>query len=146
MSYYEDLSCYSYHKLESGANTWNVGWLDKHHPFPQRTGARGLLPILKEFCRTPVFQTRGLHFCEFCVDQTLVEMNIGDKVFYLGSSEIRVFGPGLNVYAAPNLVYHYIEAHNYLPPLDFVQALTEGPQPASESYLTRLQGISAGSI
>jgi hypothetical protein len=41
----------------------------------------------------------------------------------MGNGEIRV--PGLSgvVYVAPVLVAHYVEAHNYRPPDEFIQAV-----------------------
>lgn len=44
----------------------------------------------------------------------------------LGSAEIRVGLPGGRWYAAPNLVYHYVTAHNYRPPDEFIEAVLHG--------------------
>jgi hypothetical protein len=41
----------------------------------------------------------------------------------LGDAEVRVTGRDGKVYAAPNLLYHYIEKHGYKPPDEFVEAL-----------------------
>jgi hypothetical protein len=41
----------------------------------------------------------------------------------LGSAEIRVKGAGGKVYAAPNLIYHYMKDCGYLPPQEFLGAL-----------------------
>ena len=41
----------------------------------------------------------------------------------LGSAEIRVKGKDGKVYAAPTLIYHYVAAHDYDPPKEFVEAL-----------------------
>jgi hypothetical protein len=41
----------------------------------------------------------------------------------LGSAEIRVPGSGGRIYAAPDLIYHYVEAHGYRPPDEFVEAV-----------------------
>ncbi|MEW6206883.1 MAG: hypothetical protein AB1631_00845 [Acidobacteriota bacterium] len=40
-----------------------------------------------------------------------------------GSGEIRVRGRGRIRYAAPTLIYHYIETHRYLPPQEFIEAV-----------------------
>ena len=42
---------------------------------------------------------------------------------FLGSAEIRVQGKEGKVYAAPTLIYHYVAAHDYDPPQEFVEAL-----------------------
>jgi len=41
-----------------------------------------------------------------------------------GNGEIRVADAGI-VYAAPVLVVHYIEEHDYLPPTQFLKAVEE---------------------
>jgi len=38
------------------------------------------------------------------------------------NGEIRVSGEGI-VFAAPVLIVHYIEAHSYLPPAQFLKAV-----------------------
>jgi hypothetical protein len=53
----------------------------------------------------------------------------------LGNGEIRVIGASA-IYAAPTLIYHYVVAHSYQPPEEFIEAvLTSLPQ-ASEEYST----------
>jgi hypothetical protein len=43
-----------------------------------------------------------------------------------------------HIYAAPTLIYHYVEAHHYKPPDEFLQALREGPRPPSQEYFAEL--------
>jgi len=52
----------------------------------------------------------------------------------LGSAEIRVISGQGQLYAAPNLIYHYVVSHNYSPPPEFVLAVLEGPCPPEEGY------------
>jgi hypothetical protein len=53
----------------------------------------------------------------------------------LGSAEVRVFDPeGKAAFAAPNLLYHYVAVHHYLPPAEFLAAIASGPQPATPEY------------
>ena len=56
----------------------------------------------------------------------------------LGSAEIRVFGDGGKIYAAPNLIYHYMIHHGYHPPREFFRALKNGPSPDNPEYFARL--------
>ena len=92
----------------------NVGWLDPSHPFPRGTLPAELVAKLDGICRASRCQvTRGRHHCGFC-----------DDLAARGSAEIRIPGDGV-VYAAPTLVGHYVAAHGYLPPADFVRALRE---------------------
>ena len=82
---------------------------------------------------------RGIHECELCSadDSFLAERN-GERLL-LGSSEIRVFSKGENIYAAPTLIYHYVDVHHYRPPDEFLQGLNEGPIPPTEEYFNRLR-------
>jgi hypothetical protein len=41
-----------------------------------------------------------------------------------GSGEIRVPGDR-KVYAAPILIHHYVEAHGYKPPEEFIEAVIQ---------------------
>jgi hypothetical protein len=59
----------------------------------------------------------------------------------LGSAEIRVFSESGAIYAAPDLIYHYMAAHRYKPPEQFVSALRFGPHPFSREYQDRLAAV-----
>ena len=59
----------------------------------------------------------------------------------LGGSEIRVFSPRGQIYAAPTLIYHYINTHHYDPPDEFMRALYEGPAAGSREYFDRLKEL-----
>ena len=52
----------------------------------------------------------------------------------LGTSEIRVFGQDGTIYAAPDLIYHYVIDHQYRPPDVFIDTLLQGPQPGTDVY------------
>jgi hypothetical protein len=56
---------------------------------------------------------------------------------WLGSAEIRVQGADGTLYAAPNLVIHYMTAHHYCPPEEFCRAAarTAGIETAGELTL-----------
>ena len=49
----------------------------------------------------------------------------------LGTAEIRVRGAGVT-YAAPNLIYHYCESHQYLPPPEFITACESRGSPQAD--------------
>jgi hypothetical protein len=44
----------------------------------------------------------------------------------------------VRVYASPTLIYHYVEAHHYKPPDEFLRALRDGPKPPSPEYFDLL--------
>lgn len=122
MSYYPDLSPYNYsHYCEKELN---VGWLEKGQPFSVGEVPEGFLERLKWFSEEPfpVFAA-GAHFCEFCEDRDAKS-----------SCELRIVGEDDAVYATPYLIVHYIEAHKYLPPQEFIDAVMNGPRPGQDKY------------
>jgi hypothetical protein len=144
VAYYPDLSPYEYwldHQPRAPAdpNVLNIGWLGKRHPYPREAPSDAFLERLWAFCRVRVHQTRGFHSCELkpCPPPHGLRVQRNGEELHLGSAEIRVFGRGEIVYAAPNLIYHYVAAHHYRPPEDFVQAVLEGPWPGSPGYQAR---------
>ena len=123
--YYRDLTPYSYLESTSSDDVLNIGWLDIQHAFPRKKAPEALLDALFERCLILMKQTRGFHQCEFCDDRKAGPTKVSrhGRDAWLGSAEIRVNGKDGRVYAAPNLIYHYVAAHDYDPPLEFVQAL-----------------------
>jgi hypothetical protein len=104
-----------------------VGWLD-----PAEEPATGAVPEafvaeLRERCTLGVNKTRGRHPCLFCStleDPALVNAEsafIGE--YMVGNGEIYVGDADGRWYAAPNLVIHYVEAHGYRPPDEFIAAV-----------------------
>jgi hypothetical protein len=123
MAYFEDLSPYSYLASKQGENAINVGWLDDKHAYPLNDVPTKAKNAALALCLRPVNKTRGYHACPFCKPAGLgvvVEEN-GRKIT-LGSSEIRITNDG-KTYVAPDLIYHYITAHGYCPPEEFITAL-----------------------
>ncbi|MGC5286703.1 hypothetical protein [Micromonospora sp. DT231] len=134
MTYFADLTPYTYlerHEDEPGLTDepWpdlpllNVGWLDAAHPFPTGAPPDGLMPALNDLAKTRAHQTRGYHFCEICIrdmgEDAREAIRLG--VIARGSAEFQVQGNGV-VYAAPQLLLHYVSAHEYLPPAEFCAA------------------------
>jgi hypothetical protein len=137
MSYYPDLSPYQYGRVPTKGTHVNVGWLDKisdEHPQPDEAGEpRGnsavvfggkipgeALAVLKRIPARNHY--RGDHFCAFCPNpwrDTSKPFNPDIAC----DSEIWVKGERGRVYCCPSLIIHYIEAHGYVPPQEFVSAL-----------------------
>lgn len=59
----------------------------------------------------------------------------------LGLAEIRVAAVQGQLYAAPNLIYHYVVIHNYSPPVEFVRAVLAGPCPPEDRYFELLSKL-----
>jgi hypothetical protein len=141
MTYFADLSDYEYMPEFSRAGTLNVGWLDPGHQIHQGRVNDDAAATLWQCCKVSVAQTRGIHLCELCNSgiPSIAERD-GVKLL-LGSAEIRVLTKGGRIYAAPTLIYHYIEVHQYLPPDEFLQALADGVSPPAPEYFEKLKGL-----
>lgn len=126
MVYYSDLSKYEYIPSNAKNNLVNIGWLDGEHAYTRGKVSDAVLLKVFELCKVPVNETRGYHVCELCHDKHFgitVEVT-GDRLV-LGGAEIRVNGCDGRIYAAPDLIYHYMREHDYLPPEEFVLAVTD---------------------
>jgi hypothetical protein len=140
MSYFEDLSDYSYHGAPACRPVAkNVGWLRPGHAFDKATPTETTLDEIWECCSVSVAQTRGMHCCEFCSPEAWDIPARHGKRLLLGTSEIRVFAKNGTIYAAPTLLYHYALVHHYRPPDEFLRALHAGPRPPDPEYFERLE-------
>jgi hypothetical protein len=114
VAFFEDLTPYTYfHPEDERPGTVNVGWLARQHEFLIGDTSKAFRSRLRMLCtKRKVKRTRGLHRCDFCKGR--------DKP--IGSAEIRVTGRE-RVYAAPELISHYVSAHDYKPPEEFIAAV-----------------------
>lgn len=128
MTYYADLTPYTYDRdngsrdatrLWRGVPLVNVGWLQRGKPYQEGAAPSGLAAVLDGMSSTHrAQQTRGYHPCPFRAWRLF-----GSRAQHpQGSAEIRVMG-GAVAYAAPELIGHYVEAHGYLPPTAFINAV-----------------------
>ena len=123
MSYYPDLTEYSYTKENQYTNTINVGWLDKDHHFSSGEVSQEFIDRLFNICCSPVLKTRGWHPCPFCSSYP-VNVQKKEKKLILGAAEIRVIWKN-KIYASPDLIYHYVTSHQYRPPREYIDAVLE---------------------
>lgn len=128
MSYYPDLTPYNYFVYTE--KELNVGWLSKEHEFKKGEVPEGFLEKLKIYDEREhrIHQTRGFHGCHFCQERD-----------FSGSSELRIVNSNGMTYASPALIVHYVEAHNYLPPQEFIDAVMNGPSPGSDEYKSAIK-------
>jgi hypothetical protein len=104
--------------------TIRIGWLDRNYPF--RTGAVDpeFIQKLEMFYLRLANVTRGWHRCELCSEAPVgLPVNVGGKVVNLGHAEVHVESGDGTLFAAPDLIYHYVTDHNYMPPEDFIAAI-----------------------
>ena len=127
MAYFEDLTPYSYVQRTARDGELNIGWLDDQHCFTTGAVPEHVLAKIFELCKKPMNLTRGKQSCLLCKERGLVCSGGRNGVrLELGNGEIRVNGKSGKVYASPVMIYHYIEAHNYQPPQEFIEALLAG--------------------
>ncbi|NQZ09405.1 MAG: hypothetical protein HRT35_19800 [Algicola sp.] len=139
MTYFKDLTKYSYNHDKEIDNTINIGWLNEDHFFDTEEPSDEVLANLWDFCKISVIQTRGLHECEFCTSGDFAQEEREGLKLALGSSEIRVFTSYGTSFAAPTLIYHYVKKHHYKLPVEFVTALINGPKPPDTVYFKLLK-------
>jgi hypothetical protein len=143
MAFFEDLSAYCYHPSGIRPGTKNVGWIEPQKPFSKGIVPEMFLKRLWHLCKIPVVQTRGFHVCELCnmPSDVVPTLEFEGEILKLGSAEIRAIAPGV-IYAAPNLIFHYVRDHEYKPPQAFIDAVINGPGPETADYRDQLRALS----
>jgi hypothetical protein len=135
MAYYPDGSHYVYARTLPEPHILNIGWLSKDHPYEQGQSPEWFIGRLRDRISAPVNLFRGRHACEFCPAPPKKRTAGGLEVYdypeeALGNGEIRVRALDGRIYVAPVLIYHYVVSHGYLPPGEFIAAVTADlPQP-----------------
>jgi hypothetical protein len=120
--YFKDLSPYAF--LPDDAGSLTVGWLEAAHEFSTGPAPPGFVDRLASLAvRHVVNRTRGWKGCPFCNESYPVEIDLEGIRYPIGDAEIRVAGRCGVVYAAPTLIVHYVAAHGYQPPADFVNGV-----------------------
>jgi len=148
--YIPDFNLCRYHTGPFDADNWSVplravGWLAHPHPF--NTGAT--LPPFVSKLQNLVQQARstfahcnfrGVMFCSICKSEGL---NSPGPIW----SQENIFVPGDGVvYVAPGGIVHYVEAHSYLPPREFIDAVLRCPDCNSSEFRDALRAANAGAI
>lgn len=139
MAYFADLTRYEYWDDNGIDNGLNVGWLSGQQAFQMGNTTSEFQERLLKFCNGLVRPTRGWHYCELCPQQP-ASPRAGNPLRPLGTAEIRVFFQQ-RIYAAPNLIHHYVTEHHYRPPDEFIEAVINGPLPGSPEYETLIQSL-----
>jgi hypothetical protein len=127
VTFFADLTPHSY--VRDSPPALNIGWLDQSRPFATGETSQQFRTRLKEICAKPIYLHRGFHVCQFCL---AVNANTPSNQERRGNGQIRVRGTDGTCYAAPTLVAHYVEVHNYKPPQQFVEAVLHGSVAAEE--------------
>jgi len=141
MSWYDDLSPCDYFGAEHAARFKAVGWLEDGREFRRAKAdprfVHKLVLLLGE--PNPLEPSADPYYCSLCA------FSRGPSEFHLFQSpgmpsvpmgNRNLFLPGNGcLYIAPSLILHYIDAHQYAPPEEFVKAVLECPPVRSPDYL-----------
>lgn len=98
----------------------NVGWLAADKEFNRRKSTDIVLDLVWDYCALSLEQSRSRHECEFCAAGASRISERNGQQLLLGSAEIRVLSHSGEIFAAPNLIYHYMAFHDYSPPEEFI--------------------------
>jgi len=162
MAYFPDLGRLTYFRDHLGPLT-AVGWLAAGHEFTRREVTPAFFERLFELLLDPWQPSRflGSQGCDFCwaepeflellaalrsanhpapVHAALAPMRrrwsrltMGGRRILMGINNLFVPGEGC-IYGSPSMIAHYIEAHGYAPPEEFIAAVLRCPDMRSEAY------------
>lgn len=135
MSWFPDMGTAT--MIDRGDRVLAVGWLSDSKPFPVGEMSPEFLARLKEFCRRwgdgldslAWGDFVGMHRCELC-RACMASGNIGVPA-------------GGKLFVAPEMIAHYVEAHRYAPPSEFVTAVLSAPLPGTREYHEAVETIRA---
>ena len=122
MSQFNDLAPLDYFGQGAASVLVAIGWLDQVVPFTLGAIDPKVLERLSILLENPFEpgQCLGFHQCDICQGQ-------------FGSRNLFIPGRGF-LYVCPELIIHYIEKHNYLPPEPFCAAVMHCPDIRSRKY------------
>jgi len=134
MAHIPDLAPVSYLGLNGPIRA--VGWLESSHSFSRGSVDAEFSRRFVALVERPLFGTMmlGMHYCSLCA----AEDKIGPDC---RSSQSELLVPAFDcVYEAPIWIGHYVLAHSYQPPEEFIRAVVTCPEPGSEDYRTAILG------
>jgi hypothetical protein len=126
MTFFPDLGFET--QIAGGDHVRAIGWLHPDHPMPSGEVSAEVLERIRQFSERcdqsadalmwPV--AGGVHTCEFCGGSA-------------AGGNFAVPNGGI-LYVAPELLWHYVAMHRYLPPAEFQRALLASPLPGTTEY------------
>jgi hypothetical protein len=129
--HFRDLSTST--QIASGPFVRAIGWLASGHSFERGSAKPEFLTAVRSICAHwqqsvtalgwPI--AAGPHTCDFCGT-------------YRASGNVGVPSGDL-LFVAPEMLAHYVEAHDYSPPAEFVAAAITTPCPGTAEYAAAIQ-------
>ena len=125
MAWYQDLAPLDYFGAQHATTLRAVGWLSHDHEYPSGLVDRAVFDRLEELLRDPWQPTicMGVFGCELC---RFAPEAHGARNLFVPSGGV--------VFVCPELILHYINAHGYAPPDQFLSALMSCPDTRSLEY------------
>ena len=145
MSWYADLGPCDYLGPEYSSGLKAIGWLEEGREYRRDKAdsrfVHKLVLLLGE--PNPLEKSTDPHSCSLCAfSRGPLEFRLfqspGMPSVPMGNRNLFVPGGGF-LYIAPSLVLHYIDAHQYLPPEEFIKAVLECPPIRSQEYQKSVQ-------
>ena len=113
-----------------------VGWLEFDHAYAKGEVGEEFAHALAGLLVDPwqAAPPARFHRCDFCrfswgpvfVSVAGLSIQIGNRILFVPD------GPRL--FAAPSMILHYVDAHEYAPPVEFQQAVLRCPTMKSPAY------------
>jgi hypothetical protein len=91
-----------------GVSFLKIGWLDEGQPYNQGVAPKEFVDKLKQIPLS--VHTKGWHTCPFC----------GNAKSY---SQYLIRKDRYKSYDVPEMIIHYMDEHNYLPPQEFIDVV-----------------------
>jgi hypothetical protein len=145
VAWYADGAPCDYYGKPSAQGPKAVGWLEKGHEYARGDVSEALVAKLVELLVDPWEPAiaAGLHRCDLCRFRF---SNQNPGFTFRGTSVALwtncVFVPDKDaLYVAPSGILHYLDAHEYAPPGEFVAAVLACPPMGSMNYLRALKKV-----
>ena len=142
MSYYDDLAFWPL-AGEPIETLRAIGWIEQGHPFTRGVVSEKFFGELVQLLVQPwqPAVAAGLHRCSLCrFTGGPGTLNYNGTSVTMGAATLFVPGDG-RIYSAPSLIAHYIDAHDYCPPQEFISAVSQCPPMRSMQYLRQIRAI-----
>jgi hypothetical protein len=140
MSYFPDLSPCTYFPRQQ-ARLIAIGWLEPRNEYQKGDVSKDFLKALVTLLKDPwePLIALGYHCCSFCrLEEEFSTYK--DLELPIGARNVYIIGKD-QVYVAPSLIEHYIENHEYQPPLEFQTAVMLAARTRKKDYEKKLKKI-----
>lgn len=142
MAYYPDLTPCDYF------GRWQeillaVGWHEPSYPFATGSVSKRFFEALVRLLSNPwqPVALAGFHRCSYCrFTGGSAELRFDELAIRVGANNLFI-PADKGVYVAPSLIAHYIDAHDYCPPLVFQEAVLDCPEMRSLGYLKKMKSL-----